>query len=173
MAAEARAKSTVRSMVSGVRWLACLVLVTSCATQRLAQARFTGAAAMGCAPEDLWVFEDEAGWSATGCGQIVSGTEVGTVDHREKATCESLARFEFRLCRAMARQSRGSYGASIGGDIATAIRSAQEEAQCNDQLSMRYASCPPETGILPGLPGGAATPATPPPVAPADIPPSL
>jgi hypothetical protein len=115
-------------------------MLCACAAPRLSQIRNTGATALQCSPDSLWVIDDGNGWSAAGCGQIASGVDPLVVSNVSPAGCESLAQFEFRMCALVARQRAVSSGADQGNVSAQAMENADVE-QCRIRLKERTDTC--------------------------------
>lgn len=117
-----------------------VVLLGGCATGRLDQIRLTGAAAMACPADSLWVLDDDSGWAATGCGQIASGSDPLHASEVSQATCPAMAQLEYRMCLLVARQRAASAGSASGNLAAQGME--QNDAQaCGERLKSRNDTC--------------------------------
>jgi hypothetical protein len=99
--------------------LVAAVLVTGCATSEkrapLVFARDTAAQATSCPADELFMFEDEQGWMAAGCGVLASGSTPSTAEHSEPLTCASLSRFDLRLRTSLAKKTGTPLTAPVKG----------------------------------------------------------
>jgi hypothetical protein len=106
----------------------------------MTQIRATGATALQCSPDSLWVVDDGTGWSTAGCGQIASGVDPLVVASVTPASCESLAQFEYRMCLLIARQRAVESGSDQGNVSSQAMENADAE-QCRLRYRERADTC--------------------------------
>jgi hypothetical protein len=106
-----------------------VVLAAGCATAPLRppamSSRDAAAKVLSCPSNELLLLVDDAGWMAAGCGQLASGTKLLVADTSEPLTCASLARFDVRMRRDLARKTGVAFKSPVKGSCPDTVASAR------------------------------------------------
>jgi|SRR5581483_354941 len=106
------------------------IAVAGCATAPVVHSgalpsQDTAAKVLSCPADELLLLVDDAGWMAAGCGQLVTGTQLLVAETSEPLTCASLARFDVRMRKNLAKKTGVAFTEPVKGSCPDTVASAR------------------------------------------------